>query len=74
MLTAQEGSASIAEILIAAGAQLDPQGQDGNTALMVAARDGNMAVVKMLLAAGADPLIRNVVSIHCASLLTVTLY
>lgn len=47
------------KILIDAGANVDCQDAEGNTALMQAARNGNSGGVKMLLEAGANPLLKN---------------
>lgn len=42
-------------MLIKAGAKVDGASDNGNTALMVAARGGHIEVVKLLLANRADP-------------------
>lgn len=47
------------ELLIAAGANLDIQNSDGDTALMCAVRKGLLTTVQQLLDAGANPDIQN---------------
>lgn len=50
---------SILQTLIQAGAMLDTQDQEGNTALIWAVQAGNLEAVRLLLAAGANPLLHN---------------
>jgi ankyrin repeat protein len=48
------GSRSIASILIAAGAHIDPKGATGPTALQVAVNNGRLEMIPFLIAKGAD--------------------
>ena len=50
-----KGYDEIAEMLIAAGANVDARNAAGQTALMMAALFGRAAIFEMLIAAGADP-------------------
>lgn len=55
MLSAQQGSAESARLLLAAGANPNDTGADGRSALVLAAFSGHTEVATLLLAAGADP-------------------
>ena len=48
------GHLSIAEILVAAGANKDAHNEDGFTALMFAADNSEQSILELLLAAGAS--------------------
>ncbi|MEV8638245.1 ankyrin repeat domain-containing protein [Streptosporangium sp. NPDC051023] len=52
---AQEGAVRVIELLLAAGAEVDPTDGDGVTPLWEAVRHGHEGAVRLLLAAGADP-------------------
>jgi ankyrin repeat protein len=54
MLASQMGSAAIVQALIGAGADLNLQNKDGETALMQASEKGHTAIVQALIEAGAD--------------------
>ena len=56
------GYTATAEALIKAGANLDLQDKNGNTALIVAARYGRTATVEALIKAGANLDLQNSVS------------
>tara|TARA_Y100000766_G_scaffold145471_1_gene124999 strand:- start:12 stop:1001 length:990 start_codon:yes stop_codon:yes gene_type:complete len=58
-VTATFGRSEIAEILIAAEADLDCKNKDGSTPLMTAAFLGEVEVVKLLVEAGADASLRS---------------
>ncbi len=45
----------MADLLIAAGANVKTPNRDGATPLYLAAVNGNAAIIEKLLAAGADP-------------------
>ena len=51
---AREGHSTVVEQLVAAGAEVNRQDEDGLTALMHAARGGHSTVVEQLVAAGAE--------------------
>jgi ankyrin repeat protein len=55
ILAAQTGSAELARLLLAAGANANDASADGKSALVMAAFSGNTAVATLLLGAGADP-------------------
>lgn len=52
--TATSKSPELVQVLLGGGANPNTQGEDGWTALMMAARDGNYEITKLLLEAGAD--------------------
>ncbi len=56
---AQYGSVEIIEILLTHGAQLNPQGSDGYTALHYASTQGETNVIKLLLDKGANRYIKD---------------
>ena len=58
-VTATFGRSEIAEVLIAAEADLDCKNKDGSTPLMTAAFLGEVEVVKLLVEAGADASLRS---------------
>lgn len=49
MLAVSQGNLDMVQMLIAAGADINIQDQDGNTALMCAAEHGRLDIVKLLL-------------------------
>merc|ERR1719272_449458 len=51
---AESGFAEVAGVLLAAGAQLEDPGEEGRTALWLAARHSRLAAMKLLLQHGAD--------------------
>lgn len=52
-------SATMIEIIIAAGTPIDAQTNTGDTALHLAARNNNMPAIKELLKKGADATVKN---------------
>jgi uncharacterized protein len=71
MLASYRGNAAEVRSLLAAGARLDVQDGNGNTALMLAAQYGRSDNVQLLLDAGADVHLKNshgrTALIHAAS-------
>lgn len=55
---ASSGKADVVQVLLANGAELDAEQNEGLKALHVAAKNNRAEVVKILLAAGVDPLTR----------------
>lgn len=55
MKAVREGRIEDAKSLITQGADVDVRGENGGTALMIAAVQGNLRLVQMLLDAGANP-------------------
>ncbi|XP_066549225.1 fibronectin type 3 and ankyrin repeat domains 1 protein [Amia ocellicauda] len=58
-VSALTGDASIAALLVKAGADVNTRDRDGKTPLMVAALNDHEALVRLLLEKGADPLVKN---------------
>eukprot|EP00438_Fugacium_kawagutii_P003176 Skav208867 [mRNA] locus=scaffold6901:86170:86978:+ [translate_table: standard] len=56
---ASEDHVEVAELLLAAGAPLDPQNDSGRTPLYNAAERNRIGVAKVLVAAGASPSVKN---------------
>lgn len=50
MLAVSHGRLDMVQLLVAAGAEVNIQDEDGSTALMCAAEHGHLAIVKFLLA------------------------
>lgn len=50
MLAVSHGRLDMVQMLVAAGAEVNIQDEDGSTALMCAAEHGHLAIVKFLLA------------------------
>lgn len=59
MRAAARGFGDIAQLLIAAGADVNAVNRDGDTALILASRNGHARVVHILLRSGALPGIEN---------------
>jgi ankyrin repeat protein len=59
MLAAGNGHDTSVRLLIASGAKLDVQNNQGDTALIFAVRNGHASTARMLLAAKADLDLRN---------------
>ena len=55
LFAARHGDIESARALLAAGADVNDQGADGNSVLVVAAMSGNESLAEFLLAEGADP-------------------
>lgn len=53
------GHESVAEDLLAAGANVNARSTNGSTVVMMAAREGHAALARRLLAAGANPALKN---------------
>jgi ankyrin repeat protein len=54
VLAAREGNATVMDVLLKAGADVNTKTANGTTALMLAAQSGSVDAVKSLLAAGAE--------------------
>ena len=60
MWAVHKGHGEVAELLVAAGADVDAaREEDGTTALIIAAREGREGLVRLLLAHGADSMAAN---------------
>jgi ankyrin repeat protein len=55
MIALRRGKPHVANVFLAAGADINLQAKDGDTALMEAAANGYKDLVSALLSAGADP-------------------